>query len=85
MLKRASRQSITDFVLYGSESLKTKEGNFDERLRECERNISDCLKEFELSNKQMDELTFHEGLLIDLYFEEGVKIGALLSQGLIGG
>lgn len=82
MLNRASRQSIASYILSGSQLLKEQKGSFDERLKEGEKTVSNCLTSFGLSEEQKDELTFREGLLLDLYFEEGVKIGSLLSRNL---
>ena len=36
MLKRLNRQSIANFVMSGSDTLRFTEGNFDERLRRGE-------------------------------------------------
>lgn len=82
MLKRASRQSIANFVMCGSETLKFAEGDYDERLRKGEEQISEYLDELRMTNREKDELTAREGDLLDLYFEEGVKIGALLVKNL---
>lgn len=82
MIRRASRQAIARFVMCGSEALRFDDGNFDERLRKSEDSISEFLSKLELPSKQVDELTDREGSLLDLYFEEGVKIGALLSREL---
>lgn len=82
MLKRASRQSIANFVMCGSETLKFAEGSFDERLREGERRLSKYLDELRITNRERDELTAREGDLLDLYFQEGVKMGALLEKNL---
>ena len=82
MLKRTSRQSIAKFVMCGSETLKFAEGNFDERLRKGEKSFSRFLEELRITEREKDELTAREGDLLDLYFEEGVKIGALLVKNL---
>lgn len=82
MLKRASRQSIASFVMFGVERLKFDLGSFDERLRKSERDVSEYLDKLRLSDEERDELTSREGELLDLYFEEGVKIGTLLFRQL---
>lgn len=82
MLKRASRQSIVNFIMCGSETLRFAEGSFDERLRDGENAVSEYLDELRLTGKQRDELVSREGDLLDLYFQEGVKIGVLLVKNL---
>lgn len=82
MLKRTSRQSIVKFVMCGSETLKLAEGSFDERLRKEEEQVSEYLDKLRMTEREKDELTAREGSLLDLYFEEGVKIGALLVKNL---
>ena len=82
MIKRASRQSIASFVMFGAESSESEDGNFDERLRNGERSVSEYLDKLRLTGEERDELTAREGSLLDLYFEEGVKVGALISQSL---
>ena len=40
MIKRLNRQSIANFIMSGSETLKFAEGNFDERLQKGEGRIN---------------------------------------------
>lgn len=83
MLKRVSRQSIANFIMDGSATLKFAEGNFDERLRRGEERIVEYLDALKLTEREKDELTHRRVDLLDLYFQEGLKIGALLIKSLI--
>lgn len=83
MLKRLNRQSIANFIMDGSATLKFAEGNFDERLRRGERQIGEYLDTLKLAEREKDELTYRESDLLDLYFQEGLKIGALLIKNLV--
>lgn len=82
MLKRVNRQSIASFVMFGAGSLEFEDGSFDERLRDGERAVSEYLDKLRLTGDERDELNSREGSLLDLYFEQGVKIGALLYREL---
>lgn len=83
MLKRLNRQSIANFVMSGSETLRFVEGSFDERLQKGEERVTEYLNELKLTAEEKDELTWRESDLLDLYFQEGLKIGALLIKSLI--
>lgn len=83
MLKRLNRQSIANFVMSGSETLKFAEGSFDERLQKGEERVTKYLNELKLTAEEKDELTWRESDLLDLYFQEGLKMGALLIKSLI--
>lgn len=82
MLKRTSRQSIANFVMCGAETLNFVDGSFDERLREGEKKLSRYLDGLRITERERDELAVRRGDLLDLYFQEGVKIGALLVKNL---
>lgn len=82
MLKRASRRSIADFIMCGSESLCPDEGTYDEKLRKYESAFSKCLDDLKLSEREKDLVFGKECDLTSLYFEEGLKIGALLMKEL---
>lgn len=83
MLKRLDRQSIANFIMDGSTTLEFAEGNFDERLRRGEERIVKYLDTLKLTERERDELTYRESDLLDLYFQEGLKIGALLIKNLV--
>lgn len=83
MLKRLNRQSIANFIMDGSTTLKFAEGNFDERLRRGEERIMKYLDTLRLTEREKDELTHRRVDLLDLYFQEGLKIGALLIKNLV--
>lgn len=83
MLKRLNRQSIANFIMDGSATLKFAEGNFDERLRKGERQIREYLDTLKLTEGEKDELMYKRVDLLDLYFQEGLKIGALLIKNLV--
>ena len=83
MLKRLNRQSIANFIMDGSATLKFAEGNFDERLQKGERQIRDYLDALKLTEGEKDELMYKRVDLLDLYFQEGLKIGALLIKNLV--
>lgn len=82
MLKRLSRQSIASFVMCGSETLEFEDGNFDERLRLGENLVEEYLNSLRLTEDEKDELTYRNGKLLDLYFEQGIKMGTLLVKNL---
>lgn len=83
MLRRLNRQSIANFIMDGGEKLKFAEGSFDERLQKGEERVTEYLNELKLTVGEKDELTLRESDLLDLYFQEGLKIGALLIKSLI--
>lgn len=83
MLKRLNRQSIANFIMDGSATLKFAEGNFDERLRRGEKRITEYLDVLKLTEREKDELTLRESDLLDLYFQEGLKVGTLLIKNLV--
>lgn len=83
ILKRLNRQSIANFIMDGSVTLKFAEGNFDERLRRGEERIMKYLDTLRLTEREKDELTHRRVDLLDLYFQEGLKIGALLIKNLV--
>ena len=83
MLKRVNRQSIANFVMSGSETLKFAEGSFDERLRRGEKRITEYLDVLKLTEREKDELTLRESDLLDLCFQEGLKVGTLLIKNLV--
>lgn len=83
MLKRLNRQSIANFIMCGSETLRFAEGNFDERLRDVEKQRTNYLNALQLTGEERDELVAREADLLDLYFQEGIKIGTLLIKNLI--
>lgn len=67
----------------GSETLRFAEGNFDERLRDVEKQRTNYLNTLQLTGEERDELVAREADLLDLYFQEGIKIGTLLIKNLV--
>lgn len=82
MLKRASRQSIASFVMCGSELLCPDEGTYDEKVRKYENAFDKCLDDLRLSERDKDLVFEKECDLTSLYFEQGLKVGALIMKEL---
>lgn len=82
-MKRAKRESISSFIQFGGESVKTDRKNFDEKIRDCEREIEKEIEKLDLTERQIEDLSSAFYSLLDVYFDEGMKIGINLFLDLI--
>lgn len=83
MIGRLRRESIASFIQSGSELLKGRMESFDEKIRECEREIDEEVTEQRLTEEQKEKLFSKYCRLFDIYFEEGIKVGVMLLMELI--
>ncbi len=86
ILSRATRHQIMSFLLYGSESVRTENRSFDQRVEAAEaaifafaaREYSDPAKQDKVIDELMKAMTENS----EAYFELGLQAGVGLSYGL---
>ena len=74
--ERSDIQSISSFIISGSELLKKEKGRYEQRFKRCYKEIDNILEKIkELTEESRDDLSYNYAKLMDLYFEIGLKFG----------